>query len=845
MSKKKKLEYICRRRFVFCCILLLSLVLSGCALDTMKTESSTTVPNYSGKRVLMISSYSPSFRTYYQQINGVKSVLDRYHIALDNEFMDTKRLYTEENFRLFKQYLTYKLSHLPAYDAVITADDDATNFVMDHRQELFGETPVFFMAVNNYDNAVRYAKEKNVTGVFEAPSYHDTLQLAYTLNPTAKRVVGLVDATSSGQGDLKLFLAERDKFKALDFTALDLSTLTFQDFKEQLAAITPTDIVVLISVYRDQAGATTTFEQGLKLVLESVNVPVYHTYEHGVGDGLLGGKVVSHTKQGAAAGSQVLKYIGGTPVSQIPLIDQSPNQYLVDWQVLTAYRLDGAILPTDVVLLNKPQTFIDRYGSSIIIVLVTMIVEGILIATLLHSLRTSKKAKNKLEAINEELECSLEAVKNRDSQIYDLIYIDMLTGLSNRFAIYEKIEDRIVLRQEESFYVMFLDIDNFKNVNDLFGHDIGDALIKETGRQLRRVLNPDVQVGRFGGDEFVFLISNAWDMETLLCFIKEIENIFKTSIKLMELSFYLTISIGVSKYPEHGRSKEELIKKADIALYEAKKAGKDRCVIFNSCMDDMLSEQYHFQNILRSAFFNNEFELYYQPLLLTDSSTIFGFEALIRWNSALLGWVSPYRLITVAEEMGMIVELGEWIFIEAIKFAKRINKQSASRIFVSVNISTLQLAYPGFYEFVMETVRQYDVSPEFICLEMTETTFMKREDPGNKVLQKLSAAGFSISLDDFGTGYSSLSYLKQFKIDLLKIDQIFIESFVQDTYDRNLVELVISIAKQKTAYVVAEGVERQEQYELLSAMNCDIVQGYYISKPLPALEALEYLAVRT
>ena len=831
---------VCRNFLSYQILILImcSLLLAGCRPKNDTSIEESHNDTIGEKRVLMISSYSPAFRTFFQQINGVKSVFQKQPIQLDIEFMDTKRFYTDENFKLFQEYLTYKMSHVEPYDAIITSDDDAINFVMEHRQEMFAGIPIFFLAVNNYENAVKYSKEADVTGVFEAPSYHDTIRLAYDLNPNATRVVGLVDATTSGQGDLELFQAEKSKFPSLEFDTLDLSRITVDEFTTGLSSISENDIVLLISVYRDYEGTTYTFEEGLKLVLGPLKAPLYHTYEHGLGEGVLGGKVVSHVKQGESAAKQVLEYFRGTPISEIPLIDVSPNQYIIDWQVLKSYHLEEGKLPKEVKYINRTETFLEKYGKLITITLAIILLEGMMIAALFYLLQSSKKSRIELQLINEELESSLEDIKNRDTKIHDLIYIDTLTGLNNRFAIYEKIEEKLTKHDNEAFYIMFLDVDNFKNVNDLFGHDVGDALIRETGNQFKELLDEDIQVGRFGGDEFVFLISKNWEEKQIVAFVERISRIFKQSLKVNKQLFYLTISVGVSKYPEHGGTKEELIKKADIALYEAKKNGKDRYVIYDMHMDKILEEQLSFQEHLRSALNQNEFELYFQPLFRISDETILGFEALIRWHSEQLGWVSPSRLISVAEDTGLIIKLGEWIFEEAVKYARLINQSSERILTVAVNLSGIQLAYTGFYDFIMEIVRKYKVDPRWISLEITEAVFRKSIDAGNAVLQQLGAEGFGISLDDYGTGYTSLHFLKQFRIDLLKIDHSFINDFVQDAYDKNLVELVIGIAKQKSTYVVAEGVELKEQLELLRSMGCDIAQGFYLGKPVPAGEAL-------
>ena len=391
--------------------LTLVLFISGCTYNVDLQNGKESQDKFSDKRILMISSYSPSFHTFYKQIDGVKSIFETYNIQLDNEFMDTKRFYTDENIVLFKEYLTYKLNNLPPYDAIIAADDNAIDFVIENRHELFGDTPIFFTAVNHFENAVSYSKDENITGVFEAPSYHDTIQLAFDLNPNAEKVIGLVDSTTSGQGDLSLFLSEINNFETLDFEVINLSELTFNEFKSQLKALAKEDIVILISVYRDTEGTTCSFEQGLELVLENVNAPIYHTYEHGLGNGILGGNIVSQFSQGKSVANLVLEYFEGTPMRDISLVDESPNHYMIDWQVFSSFNMDKNSLPDNVIFINKTDSFIEKNITIIMISFVIFLLEGFMIALLIYALKNSKESKQKLIITNEQLACSLEAVK--------------------------------------------------------------------------------------------------------------------------------------------------------------------------------------------------------------------------------------------------------------------------------------------------------------------------------------------------------------------------------------------------------------------------------------------------
>ncbi len=836
-------------------------ILSG---ETTDSEGS----DFDDKNVLYISSYSPSFRTFFQQVEGIRKVFNGYPITLDVEFMDTKRFFTEENILNFQTSMEYKLNFVE-YDAVIVGDDNGINFIMEKKDEWFPDTPVFFLGVNNYDKALAYSSVDDVTGVFEAPSFGDTIQMAYDLNPEAKAVVALVDATASGQGDLELFYKEKDRFKDLDFQALDLSEMTFNEFTDKLEDLGHDDLLLLVSVYRDYTGQTLSFEEGVDLVLSATDQPVYHPYEHGVGEGLLGGRVVSHVEQGCAAGKMVIDYFQGKPISLMPLIDQSPNEYMVDYEVLSKHGLDRDQLPQDTILINYEPGFIEENLALVLWVSLIIVAELLIILALIYLVIARRKAQEALlesqlelkdsydevEAMNEELKTTIDDLKVtneklensvieveiRDERINELVYLDSLTGLLNRFSIYEEIERLLYDSETKQLVILFLDVDNFKNINDIFGHDVGDQVIRDTGKKLKDLQDEDIYIGRFGGDEFIFAIAKPWTMNEIEFFAKEVQDLFKGIIHLEDHGFILSVSLGISIYPDHGDTKELLIKKADIALYDAKNRGKDQFVVFDKQLDDELAERVSFQNLLADGFKNNEFMVYYQPVYMAGSHGIKGYEALIRWYSKELGWVSPYKMITVAEEVGSIIEIGEFVIRRAVDFSARINKNSKRDICVSINISMVQLMFTGFADLIKKIVDEAHVSSNCICLEMTETVFIKNIIEGREVINQLRKYGFKISLDDFGTGYSSLGYLKELDIQVLKIDQSFIRFMEKGSYDRFMVKSIIELAKQKGVEVVAEGVETLEQLEMLEEMSCDMIQGYYFNKPMPEKEAMALL----
>lgn len=450
-----------------------------------------------------------------------------------------------------------------------------------------------------------------------------------------------------------------------------------------------------------------------------------------------------------------------------------------------------------------------------------------------------------LASVNQELTASFEEIEIQDHKIQELIYSDLLTGLHNRFSITSIIEKGISSQTKDLKSIIFIDVDNFKYINDTYGHDIGDEVIKETGKKLMTFEDEHITFGRFGGDEFLVYADGFNRRGQIVTLLERIFDEFKNPVQITDKKFYLTVSMGVALFPLHGRNRNELIKKADMALYQSKNTGKNRYTFFDASFDEGLERRIELQNAIKEAIRNDEFHLNYQPLTGTADGQLKGFEALIRWNSPTLGYVSPYELITVAEEMGAIVEIGEWVIEEALSFIKGLNANRSRKLTISINISAVQLLSRNFTKRLMGIGKAIGVEPSEVCLEMTETVLIDSFTRKGKSLQNLKNEGYGIALDDFGTGYSSLSYFKELPVSILKIDKSFIDELSSSTFNKDLVQVMTVIAHSKKIEVTAEGVETLEQLDILRELNCDTIQGYYISKPLDQQAARAYAEERS
>lgn len=409
---------------------------------------------------------------------------------------------------------------------------------------------------------------------------------------------------------------------------------------------------------------------------------------------------------------------------------------------------------------------------------------------------------------------------------------DVLTGLPNRAAMKEQINSRLSTLTSDggSVALLLLDLDRFKMINDTYGHHIGDELIIEVSKRLTGLLHPEDAIGRLGGDEFVVIMNHPENEQQVIQLCQQIIEQLTAPVMLEGNRLWVGVSIGIAVAPEQGTERQELMRKADIALYAAKSEGRGRCHLFTPVLGETLMKRQLLAEALRLALDTAQgLALWYQPIMDITGETMLGIEALLRWQHPTLGSVSPADFIPIAEETGLIIPLGDWVLQQALMRAK-----NCPQLRMSVNVSPLQFLAGNFIERLQEIVQQQGVDPRQIELEVTEGVMLVDHQQALQTIQTLRAAGFRIALDDFGTGYSSLSYLTQFPVDTLKIDRCFIQLLgIQEQAD-TIVSSVIKLGHSLGLSVTAEGVETEQQRLTLAEAGCDKLQGFLLSRPQPA-----------
>lgn len=423
--------------------------------------------------------------------------------------------------------------------------------------------------------------------------------------------------------------------------------------------------------------------------------------------------------------------------------------------------------------------------------------------------------------------------KNTEQKVHFMSYYDDITGIPNRKMFTEKFQELINnnSNSKSQLGIIFFDIDNFKNINDTYGHEIGDEILLKLCERIENILDGRQTFARFGGDEFVIAFSNIINEKEINEFLDELLLKVRKPFEVNNKKIYCTISIGVSVYPKDADRLDMLLKTADMAMHKAKEEGKNRYKFFDVEISNILKRQYEIEKALRTAIENNEIFMVFQPKISIKGEKVNGFEALVRWVNNELGFISPAEFIPIAENSGLIIDLGKYIIEESFKKCSELCCSTKSKFHIAINISDIQLREEGFISFVSEMLEKYNIPPEYIEFEITEGVIMQSVVKNIELFIELKRLGVSIALDDFGTGYSSLSYLKRLPIDVLKIDKSFVDGIGVDEKSEYIAESIIKLSHSLNLRVVAEGVETKEQLGYLNKMKCDVAQGYYFSKP--------------
>lgn len=811
--------------------------------------------------ILIINAYHYTYPWTFDQNNGFTTAMtERFPDAvIYTEFLDWKRFPDLNLMSKIKDTLSYKYKDIPI-DLIVTTDDMGLTFALDNRETLFSNAPITFSGIIEFSSKAIIGDHINVTGVYEQMDPTGALLLTSTLQPDVDKIYLVHDLSESGLNTSENLQLAINSFKTTkSYDVEDLSQHTFSELLTIVEKLKDNSVIYMISYNQSIDGQPNKPEIYGELLTSASSVPVYTIDEFLLDHGVIGGTFLSGQLQGVQLANLGISVLEGTEADSIPHVSKATVYTAVDENILIKYNIKKTNLDSSVMIINEHLSFYAIYKETVIItslIIATLMFFIILLIINIRKRRLSEVeilANNlelqvlyeQLQASEEELRVQNEELESyQDQLVHDARY-DALTNLPNRHYLTQYGSELIqkCTRESSKLIVFFIDLDNFRYINNTHGHFFGDALLKSIAADLDAISDNQFTV-RFGGDEFVFLtVVDASDLDSTIQYISEqLKQIFIQPFTILSKSVNISSSIGYSVYPDNSQFINELILQADMAMYESKKFHNAYPIQYMNGMREHYEDTFALISNMKPAFKNNEFILYYQPQIDLKTNKVIGVEALLRWFSDEFGHVAPSKFIPLAESTGFIITLGEFVMHSAMTFAKEVIPYVCEEFKVSINVSVIQLMEKDFVDIVISHLKNTNLDPKYIQIEITESVLIESYDLVIERLNQIQKLGISLSLDDFGTGYSSLSHLQQLPISELKIDKIFIDHILtNNTKELELVDAIMSMAKTSSLIIIAEGVEEQVQIDYLKEKGCDRIQGYYYSKPLSIEDTKSYL----
>ncbi len=778
------------------------------------------------KRVLFISSYSPEFSTLPEQQIGLYSSLLDNNVEYDTYYMYTNILETDEAVAQFYEMLKERLQRIH-YDGVILGDDDALQFALRYEDEFFADIPIVYFGINDPDTAHAAQQKKLMKGIPENDYLADTVQYAKTLIPDVKKVVGLYDDTSTGIGMRKCFEKAADQFSGLEIEGIDVSELSQEELAHRLDAIRDHAIILLMKMTSDKDGNFYSIPMGMDFILQHTSAPVFRNYSSGEESGVLGGVRMDMEMAAESVAKYLVEWMKDPEaVAAFPDADELRIAEF-DYPVMCRYGIDVHDLSDECIILNKPFTFWEAYADLLVPMLMLFIaLVGFLMAERLQVI-DSQRSERAMQILTGRLE------ESKKKMQYQAEY-DQLTGLMNRYTISEQL--RLDDRLHKKYAVLLVDLDNFKEINETYGHSVGDNVLKTVAGRLEScVAQMHGDIARYGGDEFLLILPQHIEPDSHIP--DQMMALLQEKISIGWEYIILNASIGVAN-AEQNLSPEQVVLNADMAVSWAKKRGKNTCVYFTADMKDTVDETNEIKSLLADAIEHDGFEMVYQPQISSSTLQITGFEALVRMKNST---VSPGIFIPIAEQNGLISSIGRITTRMVIEQLAAWRDAGEVLHPVSINYSRNQINDEGYLPYLLQLLEQYDLPAELVEIEITESLFIEKTEQAAKLFDEFLKAGIRLQMDDFGTGYSSLSYLSYIPVDVVKIDRTLVIAYLQegrDIFIQDVIRLVHDLGKK----TIIEGVEEKRQYERIKQFGGDIIQGYYFSKPCRPEDAIRFTA---
>ena len=754
--------------------------------------------------VLFLSSYSQSHFSVPLQWDGLSAAFEGTDIVLDTEYMDMKNSSDPDTQAIFEDLLRKKLE-THSYEVLVVGDDAALNFAEEHLDDLFKDTPVVFLGINDLEHAARAHDEGWATGVPEQSNMADVFETSARLFSGCDTFVSIIDDTETGKADVVSLEQIKPQFPDHTFDFINLSHLTHDEFLDAIGSLPDNTIVFELDAFKDAEGNVYTIDDVCRLLSEHCPRPVFRVSTGGVGNGALCSGFLDFEMFGRVAGAMVIDLLNGAKPSEIPLATGNSTEYMFDYQQLKRFGIKDTQLPENSIVLGQDNSLLENYNA--VLQPISYILMGFACLTLF---------------------LVLESVRARRDEraLHQRHYHDELTNLPNRNAV----EDLHNRRPVHSLGV--IDIDGFRFINESYGYRRGDIVLKTMADRLRSI--DEMRVARSGADEFLLLYEG--DISKDYALHRRIRELCHTPVETDEGPIEISCSSGIAVRNEN-QSLHELMAEADLALYQAKQAGdRSNNAYFTPQMLDKIHARRQIVSALVRAIEEESFEVVYQPQIDLETEALHGFEALCRFKD---NEYFPNQFIPVAESAGLILQVDRIVTKKAIGQLKAWKDAGYVVPVMSINYSSTQLKDSEYGIWLKGLLDEAGIAPDRVKLEVTESGSFDGK-AAQQFFQEVHEMGMSLALDDYGTGYSTLSAVSDFPMDYIKLDKSVNDIHLQpgkEHYLESLVSFIHGLGKR----IVAEGVETEEQIQLAKGLEIDQIQGYYYSRPLPAKDAESWL----
>lgn len=767
--------------------------------------------------VLFIATPRNMFSLSMQEV-GIYQNLIKNRVNIDTEFFEPDQVDQELRFYYMRKHIE-SMTRRKKYDLVISSGPDACIFLEENYDTFFSGIPAVLFFSGYDEHLKELANRDNFYVLLEQNFLSETIDAARKICSDAVNYVALHDNSKESMENLKIFRQKSEGFgEKIKSSEINATLLSPKELCDELTSLGDDSIIFYLGVSSDSQGHAYSIAEKADLIVGSAReIPIFTHIITGMGYGIAGGKMTDFQKAGEKVGKTIIDILNNRTKPE-KVQEFTEGKFLFGYLALRRCGLKLSRLPKNSLIFNM-QDGVRKYGIGILVG-VLGIFSSLLFFIILSWIFFISEIKHTRD------------LRRSNIKIRHLAEHDYLTNLPNRLN-FTNAFDSIKEKGNPSSLVMF-DIDDFRNFNDIYSHTGGDEVLRAISRRLYSLSQKDnFFVSRFDGDEFLAFYPDAHIKEDSQE-IKNLKEIFSNPILLDESEILVQASFGVVN--ANGESLETMFTNADIALQKAKDDGNGKMVFFNDEMKSQFEETHNILTLLDDAILNGGVSVVYHPQINVRTGEIYGYEALMRLTDSK---ISPAKFIPIAEKTGRIVKIARVLTEKVIRQMDEWRSHGIPLKKVSINYSYAQITDDSYIDFLEDLMKKYDIPPEFVCIEITESLFVSNNETVTKLLDKIRAKGIMLALDDFGTGYSSLSYLTFLPVDIVKIDKSLVDNYLsgdKETFVENLVQLIHSLNMK----LVVEGVEHEWQNEKLHSFNADYIQGYYYSKPISGAELEEF-----